>query len=77
MSTFSFYLREDRMMDGRDPRDMSMLSMPSIGTDELFFSAAIVAVKTRAKLMAQSRLNEVCLRVDGKTPCFTDSDGDS
>ena len=71
MSTFSFYLREDRLMDGRDPRDMSMLSMPSIGTEELFFSAAIVAVRTRAKLMAQDRLQEVCQRHNG-TPCFAD-----
>ena len=70
VSTFSFYLFEARLMAGRDPRDMHLLSMPFVGSDELFYTAALVALKTRNALQAQDRLTDVCMRPN-HTPCFS------
>ena len=68
VSTFSFYLQEDRIISGHDPRSTVLLMLPQIGTDELFYTAALVATKTRQDPHVKSRLVDNCRRRDG-LPC--------
>ena len=42
-SSFSFYLMESRLAIGRD---MTLLMEPTIGTEELFHRAAVIATRT-------------------------------
>ena len=70
VSTFSFYLQETRLMKGFNPSETALLMLPFIGTDELFFSAAVVAIRTRETLRAQNLLHEQCLRPD-RVECFS------
>jgi hypothetical protein len=69
VSTFSFYLSELRLMDGLEPEDTRLLMASYIGTDELFYSCAIVAIKTRDRLEKQGRLPNFCRRPSGRE-CF-------
>ena len=72
VSTFSFYLYELRLMDGREPSDTELLMASYIGTDELFFSCGIAAVRTRAKYEAKGELPDLCRRPSGR-PCFIEA----
>jgi hypothetical protein len=72
VSTFSFYLSELRLMDGLEPGDTQLLMASYIGTDELFYSCAIVAITTRSKLEQQGRLQNFCRRPSGRE-CFKDA----
>jgi hypothetical protein len=71
VSTFSFFLYELRLMDGRHPADTELLMASYIGTDELFFSCGIAAVRTREKYGAKGELPDLCRRPSGRT-CFTE-----
>ena len=66
VSTFSFYLGEMRLMDGHDQEDTVMLDAYRIGTDELFYSCAIAATRTRLELARQGVLREGCKRPSGR-----------
>ena len=70
VSTFSFYLREARIMSGKDPRSTVLLMLPGIGTDELFYTSAIAATRSRALPANQIHLRNECRRPDG-LPCFS------
>eukprot|EP00892_Ulva_mutabilis_P008390 jgi/Ulvmu1/5923/UM026_0045.1 len=69
VSTFSFYLSELRLMDGHGPEDTVLLDAYYIGTDELFYSCAITAIQTRARLQKAGRLHDTCKRPSGRR-CF-------
>ena len=71
VSTFSFYLAELRLIDGLPPRATQMLAASFIGTDELFYSCAIAAVRTRDALALQGRLPDDC-RTPAGLRCFAD-----
>ena len=71
VSTFSFYLAELRLIDGLPPRASQMLAASFIGTDELFYSCAIAAVRTRDALALQGRLPDEC-RTPAGLRCFAD-----
>ena len=45
-STFSFYLREHRMLHGGAPSQSILVNASRIGTDELFARSALVARRT-------------------------------
>ena len=46
-STFSFYLKEHRMLNGIPPSQSVLVNASRIGTDELFARSALVARRTR------------------------------
>lgn len=69
VSTFSFYLSELRLMDGRGPEATVLLDAHYIGTDELFYSCAITAIQTRERLKKAGRLHDTCKRPSGRR-CF-------
>lgn len=69
VSTFSFYLSELRLMDGRGPEETVLLDAYYIGTDELFYSCAITAIQTRDRLKKAGRLHDTCKRPSGRR-CF-------
>jgi hypothetical protein len=73
VSTFSFFISELRLMDGRDPEDTHMLSASRIGTDELFYSCGVVSTSAREEMRRQGRLHEECHRMNGDA-CFTDEE---
>ena len=45
-STFSFYLREHRMLNGFPASQSTLINASRIGTDELFSRSALVAQRT-------------------------------
>jgi len=71
-STFSFFLSEARINKGFDPEDTQLLMAPHVGTDELFYAAAVVAADTRKQLRKKHRLRDICLRAD-RSFCFLDA----
>jgi hypothetical protein len=73
VSTFSFFISELRLIDGRDPEDTHMLAASRIGTDELFYSCAVVATSAREKMRQEGRLHEICRQLNGAA-CFTNED---
>jgi hypothetical protein len=69
LSTFSFYLNELRLMDGVEPADTQLLMISQIGSDELFFSCGLAAVKKRRLWANRGLLLDICRTWDLK-PCF-------
>jgi hypothetical protein len=66
VSTFSFYLREVRLMDGRHPSDTVLMDAHMIGTDEMFYSCAIAALATRESYEKLGVPLEHCQRKSGR-----------
>lgn len=66
VSTFSFFLRELRLLDGHAQEDTVMCEAYIIGTDELFHTAAVVATETREGFSRLGMLKNTCKRRDGK-----------
>lgn len=69
VSTFSFYLAELRLMDALPPAATQLLAASYIGTDELFYSCAIAAVRTRNRLARRRQLPDECRTPAGQR-CF-------
>ena len=71
ISTFSFYLAEARLLRGLDPIQNELIMMPLVGSDELFFRTAVVAIETRLQLSSQGKLRDICRRPD-LVECYSD-----
>lgn len=68
VSTFSFYLRELRLLDGHAQEDTVLFDAYIIGTEQMFHTSAIVAMETREALLRHNMLQNTCKRRSGK-PC--------
>ena len=68
VSTFSFYLRELRLLDGHAQEDTVLLDAYIIGTEQMFYKSAVVATDTREALARLNMLQNTCKRRSGK-PC--------
>lgn len=68
VSTFSFYLRELRLLDGHAQEDTVMFNAYVIGTDQMFHRSAVVATETRETLSRLDMLQPTCKRRSGQ-PC--------
>ena len=68
VSTFSFYLRELRLLDGHAQEDTVMFDAYVIGTEQMFHTSAVVATDTREALSRLNMLQNTCKRRTGK-PC--------
>jgi hypothetical protein len=68
VSTFSFYLRELRLLDGHAQEDTVLYDAYIIGTEQLFHTSALVATETREVFARLGMLRNTCKRRNGK-PC--------
>ena len=70
LSTFSWYLQEDRIMHGSNPKNTALMAITYVGTEELFYTAAIAATQSREIPAVKMNLRDDCRHRDLQ-PCFT------
>ena len=69
LSTFSWFLQEERIMHGANPRNTYLMAITYVGTEELFYTAAVAATISREIPAIKMKLRDDCRHRDLQ-PCF-------